>query len=227
VTGPDRAADDAAAEEAARIERGRLLFARPVTFFFAAQQLDKLPPAEGPEVAFCGRSNVGKSSLINALTGQHALARVSHTPGRTRQLNFFAAGEGTESPLTLVDMPGYGYAQASKAVKADWQGLMFDYLRGRPTLRRVFLLMDARIETKDGDRAAMDLLGEAAVPFQIVLTKSDDAKPASRLAKRQDEMAELVRKRTAAHPVVLTTSSSKGGGIPELRAAIAEIAAGG
>lgn len=211
----------------AQLEAGRLLFARPVRFFFAAQQIDKLPPPASPEVAFCGRSNVGKSSLINALAGHHGLARVSHTPGRTRQLNFFAAGEGTEHPLTVVDMPGYGFAAASKAVKADWQGLMFDYLRGRPTLRRVFLLMDARIETKDGDRAAMDLLGEAAVPFQIILTKSDDTKPASRLVKRQEEMAEIVRKRVAAHPVVITTSSNKGTGIPELRAALAEIASSG
>jgi len=214
-------------EEAARIERGRLLFARPVNFFFAAQKLEGLPPPAAPEVAFCGRSNVGKSSLINGLAGHHGLARVSHTPGRTRQLNFFAAGEGTEHPLTLVDMPGYGFAAASKAVKADWQGLMFDYLRGRPTLRRVFLLMDARIETKDGDRAAMDLLGEAAVPFQIILTKSDDTKPASRLAKRKEEMAEIVRKRVAAHPIVITTSSIKGEGMAELRAALAEIAASG
>ncbi|HEY8612442.1 MAG TPA: ribosome biogenesis GTP-binding protein YihA/YsxC [Roseomonas sp.] len=220
-----------APEEEARLEAGRLLFARPVRFFFAAQKLEGLPPAEAPEVAFCGRSNVGKSSLINALAGHHGLARVSHTPGRTRQLNFFAAGEAAEGgkgpSLTIVDMPGYGFAQASKAVKADWQGLMFDYLRGRPTLRRVMLLMDARIETKDGDRAAMDLLGEAAVPFQIVLTKSDDTKPASRLLKRQEEMAEIVRKRVAAHPVVITTSSNKGTGIPELRAALAEIAASG
>ena len=222
-------------EEEALLEAGRLLFARPVRFFFAAQQLEGLPPTDAPEVAFCGRSNVGKSSLINALAGHHGLARVSHTPGRTRQLNFFMAGEPAPgdapgkgpSRLTLVDMPGYGFAAASKQVKADWQGLMFNYLRGRPTLRRVFLLMDARIETKDGDRAAMDLLGEAAVPFQIVLTKADDAKPASRLAKRQAEMAEIVRKRVAAHPVVLTTSSAKGTGIPELRAALAEIAMAG
>jgi GTP-binding protein len=225
---PQAAAPDGLSpEEAARIEAGRLLFARPVRFFFAAQKLEGLPPTDAPEVAFCGRSNVGKSSLINALAGHHGLARVSHTPGRTRQLNFFAAGEDNGPRLTLVDMPGYGFAAASKAVKADWQGLMFDYLRGRPTLRRVILLMDARIETKDGDRAAMDLLGEAAVPFQIVLTKADDTKPASRLLKRQEEMAEIVRKRVAAHPVVLTTSSAKGTGIPELRAALAEIAAAG
>ena len=127
------------AERAALIEAGRLLFARPCTFFYAAQRIDQLPPVtEVPEVALCGRSNVGKSSLMNALTGQKALARVSHTPGRTRQLNFFDLGPGR---LTLVDMPGYGYAQASKAVKADWQGLMFDFLRGRPSLRRVLLLL--------------------------------------------------------------------------------------
>ncbi|WP_426957851.1 ribosome biogenesis GTP-binding protein YihA/YsxC [Muricoccus radiodurans] len=212
------------AEEAARIEAGRLLFARPCRFVYAAQKLEQLPEFTLPEVAFCGRSNVGKSSLINALTGQKALARVSITPGRTRQLNFFELGEEGSARLTLVDMPGYGYAAAGKAVKADWQGLMFDYLRGRPNLRRVILLLDARIETKDGDRAAMDLLGEAAVPFQIVLTKADDTKPASRLLKRQEEAAEIVRKRTAAHPKVITTSSEKGTGIPELRAELAELA---
>jgi GTP-binding protein len=214
-------------EEAARLEAGRLLFARPCRFVFAAQKLDGLPGFTLPEVAFCGRSNVGKSSLINGLTGQHGLARVSVTPGRTRQLNFFELGEGNSLRLMLVDMPGYGYAAASKAVKADWQGLMFDYLRGRPNLRRVILLMDARIETKDGDRAAMDLLGEAAVPFQIVLTKADDVKPASRLLRRQEEMAEIVRKRTAAHPKIITTSAQKGLGMPELRAELAEIAAAG
>ncbi|MFT8242595.1 ribosome biogenesis GTP-binding protein YihA/YsxC [Roseomonas sp. BN140053] len=207
-------------EQAAALEAGRLLFARPCEFFFAAQQIDKLPPSSLPEVAFCGRSNVGKSSLVNALTGQKTLARVSNTPGRTKQLNFFDLG----GRLVLVDMPGYGYAQASKAVKADWQGLMFDYLRGRPNLRRVILLMDARIETKASDLAAMDLLGEAAVPFQLVLTKADDAK-AYWLNKRQEEMAAFVKKRTAAHPTVITTSSENGLGIPELRAEIAALAA--
>jgi GTP-binding protein len=208
-------------ERAALIEAGRLLFARPCRFFFAAQRIDQLPPVTAtPEVALCGRSNVGKSSLLNALTGQNALARVSHTPGRTRQLNFFDLGEGR---LTLVDMPGYGYAQASKQVKADWQGLMFDFLRGRPSLRRVLLLMDARIETKPADRAAMDLLGEAAVAYQLVITKADAVKPAQ-LAKRLDEVRAIAARRTAAHPLVLATSSETGEGIAELRAELAAIA---
>jgi len=213
------AKDEAA--RAALIEAGRLLFARPCRFFFAAQRLDQLPPAtDVPEVALCGRSNVGKSSLMNALTGQKALARVSHTPGRTRQLNFFDLAGGR---LTLVDMPGYGYAQASKAVKEDWQGLMFDFLRGRPTLRRVLLLMDSRVETKPADRAAMDLLGEAAVAFQLVLTKADTVKP-PQLAKRLAEVEVIARTRTAAHPLVLVTSSETGSGMEELRAEIAALA---
>jgi len=211
-----------ATQRAALIEAGRLLFARPCGFFFAAQRLDQLPEPRGPEVAFCGRSNVGKSSLINALTGQKALARVSNTPGRTRQLNFFDLGEGR---LTLVDMPGYGYAQAPKSVKADWQGLMFGFLRGRPTLRRVILLLDARIETKPADRMAMDLLDEAAVAFQIVLTKADLAKPWW-LAQRRAEAEALARAHTAGHPVAIATSAATGLGIPELRAELAALAAG-
>jgi GTP-binding protein len=213
------AKDEAA--RAALIEAGRLLFARPCTFFYAAQRIDQLPPVtEVPEVALCGRSNVGKSSLMNALTGQKALARVSHTPGRTRQLNFFDLGEGR---LTLVDMPGYGYAQASKRVKEDWQGLMFDFLRGRPSLRRVVLLMDARVETKAADQAAMDLLGEAAVAFQLVITKADAVRPQV-LVHRLEEVQAIARRRTAAHPLVLVTSSETGQGIPELRAEIASLA---
>jgi GTP-binding protein len=209
-------------ERAALIEAGRLLFARPCTFFYAAQRIDQLPPVtDVPEIALCGRSNVGKSSLMNALTGQKALARVSHTPGRTRQLNFFDLGEGR---LTLVDMPGYGFAQASKMVKADWQGLMFDFLRGRPTLRRVLLLMDARVETKPADRAAMDLLGEAAVSFQLVVTKADGVKPAQ-LEKRVAEVEAIAKKRTAAHPLVLVTSSETGQGMAELRAELAALSA--
>ena len=207
-------------DRATLIEAGRLLFAKSCEFFYASQKIDQLPPANGPEIAFCGRSNVGKSSLVNALTGQNALARVSHTPGRTKQLNFFNLGDR----LTLVDMPGYGYAQASKSVKEDWQGLMFDFLRGRPTLRRVILLLDARIETKAGDRAAMTLLTEAAVPFQIALTKADDAKPWW-LQQRIAEAGELARSHTAGHPLVLVTSSQSGLGIPELRAELASLAA--
>ena len=209
-------------ERAALIEAGRLLFARPCTFFYAAQRIDQLPPVtDVPEIALCGRSNVGKSSLMNALTGQKALARVSHTPGRTRQLNFFDLGEGR---LTLVDMPGYGFAQASKMVKADWQGLMFDFLRGRPTLRRVLLLMDARVETKPAARAAMDLLGEAAVSFQLVVTKADGVKPAQ-LEKRVAEVEAIAKRRTAAHPLVLVTSSETGQGMAELRAELAALSA--
>jgi GTP-binding protein len=172
----------------------------------------------GPEVAFAGRSNVGKSSLLNALTGRNALARVSVTPGRTRQLNFFDLGER----LTLVDMPGYGYARAGKAVKQDWQGMMFDYLRGRATLRRVMLLLDARIEVKDADVAVMELLDRAAVTFQLVLTKADGV-TATMLSRKHDETIALARSHPAAHPEVFVTSSETGQGIPELRAAIATL----
>ena len=206
-------------EEAAMLERGRKLFAATARFFFAAQRLDQLPPAAGNEVAFAGRSNVGKSTLINALTGHHALARASHTPGRTRQLNFFDLG----GRMTLVDMPGYGYAQAAKAVKEDWQGLMFDYLRGRPTLRRVMLLLDGRIEVKASDIAAMDLLDRAAVTYQFVVTKADDVKPAALDAKRA-ELVALAAKHPAAHPEVAVTSSNTGRGIDHLRGAIASLA---
>jgi GTP-binding protein len=163
---------------------------------------------------------VGKSSLINALTGQKALARVSQTPGRTRQLNFFdLAGR-----LVLVDLPGYGYAKASKDLQRDWQGMMFDYLRGRPNLARVMLLLDARIETKTADRAAMELLNDAAVAFQIVLTKADEVGPV-KLAARVAEAQALAREHTAGHPLVLVTSSRTGRGIDEVRAEVAGLAA--
>ncbi|MBV8094342.1 MAG: YihA family ribosome biogenesis GTP-binding protein [Acetobacteraceae bacterium] len=198
------------------IEAGRLLFAAECRFFHAAQRLEALPPPSAPEIAFAGRSNVGKSSLLNALTGRHALARVSAQPGRTRQLNFFDLG----GRITLVDMPGYGYAQPPKSVKADWQELMFDYLRGRPTLSRTLLLLDARVEVKPSDLAVMELLGRAAVTFQLALTKADGVKPASLDRKYQDSR-DLARAHPAAHPDVIVTSSQTGQGIPELRAAIA------
>ena len=169
-------------------------------------------------MAFAGRSNVGKSSLINALVGHRALARASNTPGRTRQLNFFDLG----GRLTLVDMPGYGYAQAAKSVKEDWQGLMFDYLRGRPTLQRVLLLLDARIEVKPSDLTVMDLLDRAAVTYQCVLTKADDVKPAA-LAAKQDAVTTLARKHPAAFPDVAVTSSSDGRGIEQVRADLAAL----
>jgi GTP-binding protein len=196
-----------------------VLFSAACRFFFAAQRLDQLPPTAGPEVAFAGRSNVGKSTLLNALTGRRTLARTSGQPGRTRQLNFFdLAGR-----LVLVDMPGYGYAQAGRAIKQDWQGLMFDYLRGRPTLRRVALLLDARIEVKESDTAVMQLLDTAAVTYQLVLTKADGVGAAA-LERRQTELTGLARRHAAAHPVVIATSSESGAGLEALRAALAELA---
>ena len=216
---PHQAAQAELGPDVDQLEAGRLLFALPARFVTAAQALDHLPPPDGLEVAFAGRSNVGKSTLINALTGHGGLARASNTPGRTRQLNFFALGER----LTLVDMPGYGYAQAPKEVKADWQDLMFAYLRGRTTLRRIFLLMDSRIEVKAADEAVMDLLDRAAVTFHLVLTKSDGIKPGP-LARKHADMTALARSHAAAYPRVVATSSSSGAGIAELRAEIARAA---
>ena len=161
---------------------------------------------------------MGKSSLINALTGRHGLARASNTPGRTRQLNFFDLG----GRLGLVDMPGYGYAEASREVKEDWQATMFAFLRGRPTLRRVLLLLDARVELKPTDQQAMDLLDRAAVTYQIVLTKADAPKGPA-LARKQVEAEGLARRHPAAFPAVATTSSETGAGIEALRADIAEL----
>jgi GTP-binding protein len=210
---PPRLTDEA-------IEAGRKMFAAECRFFYGAQRLDQLPSPGGPEVAFAGRSNVGKSSLLNALTGRRALARTSSEPGRTRQLNFFdLAGR-----LTLVDMPGYGYARASKAIKADWQGMMFEYLRGRPTLVRVMLLLDARIEVKAADHEVMALLDRAAVTYQVVLTKADGLKPPA-LERKQDELRQLIRRHPAAFPELATTSAETGLGIPELRAVVAGLVA--
>ncbi len=211
-----------AQDDAADIEQGRLLFAQTCQFYFAAQRLDQLPEPRAPEVAFAGRSNVGKSSLVNALTGQKALARASSEPGRTKQLNFFDLG----GRLVLVDMPGYGYAQAAKAVKEDWQGLMFDFLRGRVPLRRVVLLLDARIELKASDQAVMDLLDRAAVAFQLVLTKTDDVKP-DKLDQKMAEAQAAVKAHAAAYPEVIPTSSRTGAGIEDLRASLATLAGEG
>lgn len=200
------------------LEAARVLFAHEVSFMMGAVEIAGLPPADLPEVAFAGRSNVGKSSLVNALTGRNALARISAQPGRTKQLNFFNLG----GRLTLVDMPGYGYAVATKEVKEDWQGLMFNYLRGRTTLQRVILLLDARIEVKDNDLAAINTLDRAAVLYRIVLTKADSVKPQD-LRRKQDEVIALARKHPAALSDIITTSSATGLGIPELRADLAAL----
>lgn len=202
-----------------QIEDGRRLFAGACEFFHGSQTLDQLPPPGLPEIAFAGRSNVGKSSLINALTGRKALARASSEPGRTKQLNFFDLG----GRLVLVDMPGYGYAKASKAVKEDWQKTMFSYLRGRPNLDRVILLVDSRVGFKDSDREACDLLDKAAVVFQVVLTKCDQLSAAD-LQKRVEEVEAILAKHAAAYPQVLETSSNTGMGIPDLRAMVAGFA---
>jgi len=185
----------------------------------------KFPPPEGPpEVAFAGRSNVGKSSLINAVVAKKGLARTSNTPGRTQELNFFVpsgfAGSADDlPPLAIVDMPGYGFAQAPKATVDNWTKLVFSYLRGRVTLKRVYLLIDARHGIKKNDEEVMDLLDKAAVSYQVVLTKIDKIKEAG-VPRMLAETAERVKKRPAAFPEVLTTSSEKNAGIEELRAAM-------
>jgi GTP-binding protein len=199
-------------------ETGRLLFARAWRFATAASSLESLPKMRGIEIAFAGRSNVGKSSLINALVGQNALARTSHTPGRTQELIFFAA----DPSLTLVDMPGYGYAAAPKDIVKAWTQLIQDYLVGRANLARVYVLIDARHGLKDTDGPALDALGKAAVSHQIVLTKADQVK-ASELAERIAAIEAALKARPAAFPHVLPTSSRSGDGIAELRAAIARL----
>ncbi len=202
------------------IETGRRLFASEWNFRSAASSLNSLPAMAGPEVAFAGRSNVGKSSLINALTGRKALARTSNTPGRTQELIFF----GCAQPLVLVDMPGYGYAATAKSKVAAWTRLIHDYLRGRATLARVYVLVDARHGLKTADDAILDTLSEAAVSHEIVLTKCDQvAAPA--LAERVVAIKAAMRKRPAAFPDLIATSARTGAGIPELRAAIARLLA--
>lgn len=205
--------------QARRIEDGRLLFAGPIAFERGVADLKDLPEAAAPEVAFAGRSNVGKSSLINAVAGRKALARSSGEPGRTRELNFFDVG----GRVRIVDLPGYGYAKAAKADIARWTGLMRDYLRGRPGLARVFLLIDSRHGLKDTDAQVMSALDKAAVVYQIVLTKADKIKPTDQ-ARVAAATAAAIAKRPAAHPAVLLVSAHTELAIPELRAEIADLA---
>jgi GTP-binding protein len=201
------------------IEAGRILFAGACDFVMGAARENQLPPTELTEIAFAGRSNVGKSSLVNALTGRKALARTSNTPGRTREVNFFDLG----GKLMIADLPGYGYARASKSSITNWTDLIERYLKGRRQLRRVCLLIDARHGLKDSDRTAMKLLDAAAVVYQIVLTKSDKMKDAPRAWLIAGIQAELAG-HTAAHPDICATSAIKDTGIAELRAELAALA---
>ena len=205
--------------DAAAAEAGRKLFAGPVEFLKGVVAIDGLPPADRAEVCFAGRSNVGKSTLINALTGRKALARTSNTPGRTQEINFFQLG----AAHYLVDLPGYGFAEAPKAVVARWQALLRAYLAGRATLRRAFVLVDHRHGVKAPDAEIMDLLDRAAVPFQTVLTKADKVRPAERERVLEGVRAALAR-HPAAYPELIVTSSETGLGLAGLRAEIAALA---
>jgi len=213
----DPTAEEAA--EAERIEAGRLLFAGPIEFERGVVGMEHLPDSELPEIAFAGRSNVGKSSLINALTGRLKLARASTEPGRTREVNFFRMGDR----LRLVDLPVYGYAKAPKGEISRWTKLTRDYLRGRPSLKRVILLIDSRHGLKPDDVTVMDALDKAAVIYQLVLTKADKIKP-TEADEMRAKTAAAIAKRPAAHPEIIATSSEKGFGIELLRAEIAALA---
>lgn len=206
------------------------LFAGNWVFIRGVPAMNFLPPEGPPEIAFAGRSNVGKSSLINALVGMKALARTSNTPGRTQELNYFVPGGYSGQlddlpPFAIVDMPGYGYAKAPKEKVDEWTRLVFDYLRGRVTLKRVYVLIDARHGIKKNDEEVLSLLDKAAVSYQIVLTKTDKIKEAG-VPRLISESLAKIAKRPAAFPEVLATSSEKGEGLDELRAAIARAIAG-
>ena len=208
----------------AKSAEAKPLFGRPWIFIRGVPSMEFLPPEGPPEIAFAGRSNVGKSSLINALVGHKGLARTSNTPGRTQELNYFvpdgySGAEGDLPPMALVDMPGYGYAQAPKENVDAWTRLVFDYLRGRSTLKRVYVLIDSRHGIKSNDEEVFALLDKAAVSYQLVLTKTDKIKEAG-VPRLVSETMEKIRKRPAAFPEVLATSSEKGAGLETLRAAI-------
>src|SRR4051794_28056118 len=202
------------------LEIGRKIFAGEADFIWAANSLKSLPPMSKVEIAFAGRSNVGKSSLVNALTGRNTLARTSHTPGRTQQLNFF----DINGRFHLVDMPGYGYAAVEKEKVQAWTQLIHDYLRGRASLARVYLLIDARHGIKPVDETVLQTLDKAAVSYQVVLTKADELKEGE-IEKCIADTAQKIAKRAAAFPEILPTSSRTGSGIPELRAGIARLLA--
>jgi GTP-binding protein len=208
--------------DAKLLEQGRLLFAGDWRFIWAAPSVETLPPMAGTEVAFAGRSNVGKSSLINALTGRNALARTSHTPGRTQELIFFEGPETAQ--FRLVDMPGYGYASAPKAQVASWTSLIHKYLQGRGNLARVYVLIDSRHGFKDVDLDVLNTLDKAAVSYQIILTKADQVK-AAELEERSAATASELLKHPAAFPELLVTSSRTGAGMPQLRAAMVRLLA--